>query len=172
MCSLCKIAEGDWCTGEAGTHPGGCSKEPWGACPPHTAKVSFSVPAELFSPSIRKRDNWLHPCERYFDNTHTEAYHSSKMDPRTGVHIKCQTPYETQTGSCQTFAIANLPALPYSDSWKHSTSNYEACENTDKEPHPAINFKRKLTNECAQRGTQWLGEGQGSANAFTARSLF
>lgn len=148
-CALCaRYLQGDWYTGEAGTHLGGCSKEPRGAylSPPHTAKVSYSAPAELFSPTIRKQDNWLYPCECYFDSIHTEAKHSSKMDPRSGVHIRCQTPYGTQTGSRQTFATANLPVFPYFDPSKHSTSNYEACENTDKEPHPAINFKRKLTN--------------------------
>lgn len=54
--------------------------------------------------------------------------------------------------------------VSFSDPSKYSTSNYKAYENMDREPHPAINFKRKLKNECAQRGTPWLREGQAIQN--------
>lgn len=61
------------------------------------------------------------------------------------------------------FCNSKSTRVSFSDPSKYSMSNYEAYKNMDREPHPAINFKRKLTNECAQRGTAWHGwwrEGQ------------
>lgn len=144
--------------------------------PPGIAEVWFSVPAEFFLANIKKRR--IIDCIlliiiiliTYIQKSSQNVSPPKWTKDLKKIHIKCQTPSGTQTGNYQTFVVENLPVFP-SDPSKYSMSNFRACKNTDTEPHPAINFKRKLTNEYAQRGTLWFTEGQGNTEAFTMRSL-
>lgn len=68
------------------------------------------------------------------------------------------------------FCNSKSTYVSLSETSKYSMSRYEANKNTDREAHPAINFKRQLTNESAQRGTPQLRERWGNTKPLTSRS--
>lgn len=82
--------------------------------PPGTVKVSFSVPVEFFSASVRKHGIIDYTPLRAISITYmpdTPKGFFPKMDPRPRIHMKYQTPGK-QAGCLQAFVIANLPAFP------------------------------------------------------------
>lgn len=106
--------------------------------PSGIVEVSLSVPAELFLACVRKHGISDYTPGRALSITYMQKpkfwIFSPIMDPRPRIYWK------------SSFCNRKSTCVSLSEASKYSMSNYEANKNTDREAHPAINFKRQSTN--------------------------